>query len=461
MQNLYADIETHAPLYLARLEQAVAQPSIAAQGVGIEEMVALLSDMLRNAGFQLETVPTSGSPVLLAHMAGRGRRTLLFYNHYDVQPADPLDEWTSPPFEPTVRQGRLYGRGVADNKGAIIARLGAVESYLRQRGELPVNLTWVIEGEEEIGSIHLHEFVAAREEVLRQPYGCVWEAGGKNARERFEIALGCKGILYLELRARGAARDLHSALAAAVTNPAWRLVQALASLKDADGHIRIPGFAEDILPPTPAQLQALAGWDCPEAEMRALYGIDQFVDGLSGEALKQRLVLGPTCNIAGIHSGYGGPGSKTVLPCQALAKIDFRLVPEQRPERIVELLRAHLDAEGFGDVEIAWWEGVYPAAGHPDHPFVQQAARAAEAVYGHRPALLPLMIGSGPVHLLCAQFGVPIITAGVGYADSRAHAPDENIRLADLEDHIRYIVALLDQLEESTTVTSPSPHVST
>lgn len=447
MENLYADIENHALDYLARLERAVAQPSIAAQGVGMAEMIALLSAMLSDAGFQTEAVPTSGAPVLLARMAGRSKRTLLFYNHYDVQPVDPLDGWSSPPFEPAVRDGKLYGRGVADNKGALVARICAIESYLRQRGELPVNLTWVIEGEEEIGSIHLHEFVAARESELRQPYGCVWETGGKDAGERFEIALGCKGILYLELRVRGAARDLHSALAAAVPNPAWRLVHALVCLKDNEGRIRIPGFADDVLPPTPAQLQALADWDYPEETARALYGIEQFVEGLSGEALKQRLVLGPTCNIAGIHSGYGGPGSKTVLPCQAIAKIDFRLVPQQRPEKVVKLLRAHLDAEGFDDVEIAWWEGVSPAVGNPEHPFVQQTIHAAEVVYGHRPALLPLMIGTGPVHLLCAQFGVPIVTAGVGYADSRAHAPDENIRLADYYDHIRHIVALLDQFE--------------
>lgn len=446
MDDIFADIDAHLDDYLARLKRALAQPSISAEGTGLMEMASLLAEMLAAVGFQVEAVPTDGAPVLLARMEGRRPETLLFYNHYDVQPPDPLEEWSSPPFVPTIRDGKLYARGVSDNKGAIFARLGAVESYLRVRGALPVGLAWVIEGEEEIGSLHLGQFVAARREVLQNALGCVWEAGGRDARERYEIALGCKGILYVELRARGAARDLHSALAATVVNPAWRLTWALASLKGLDGHIRIPGFYDTVRPPTPAQRAVLADWEYPEEEVRTLYGIDSFLDGLTGDALKERLIFGPTCNIDGFHSGYGGPGSKTVLPAEAVAKLDFRLVPDQDPEAILRALRAHLDAEGFADVEIAWWEGEAPFAGDPEHPFVQVAVRAAERVYGHRPALLPMMAGTGPVHILCGQFGVPIVTAGVGYADSRAHAPDENIRLTDFVEGIRYIVALLEGL---------------
>jgi len=449
MDELFADIEAHAEMYLSRLVQAATQPSISSEGLGLEEMADLLTEMLRQVGLEAEQVPTDGPPVILARIGGEGEKTLLLYNHYDVQPVDPPEAWSSPPFQPTVRGEKLYARGVADNKGAIVARLGAIESYLRTRDRLPVNLVWVIEGEEEVGSLHLHQFVKTHREMLQSCFGCVWEAGGKNARDRYEIALGCKGLLYLELRVRGAGRDLHSALAATVVSPAWRLLWALNSLKGPDGRIRIPGFYDDVLPPTPAQRQALADWDYPEDEVRALYGLDGFLDGLTGMALKERLIFGPTCNIDGFHTGYTGPGSKTVLPSEAYAKVDFRLVPDQQPRRVVELLRAHLDAAGFPDVEIAWWEGEAPAAGDPDHPFVQAAIRAAETVYGHPPAVLPMMAGTGPVHLLCGQFGVPIATAGVGYADSRGHAPDENIRLADFVEHVRYIAALLDRFERS------------
>ncbi len=447
MEKILADIEAHADEYLTRLMQALAQPSVSSEGTGLAEMAGLLTGMLTEVGFRVEPVHAGGPPVLLARMAGRNGRTLLFYNHYDVQPADPLDLWDSPPFEPTIRDGRLYARGTADNKGALIARLCAIESYLRIRRRLPVHLVWAIEGEEEAGSLHLPQFVAVRQEALRDCFGCVWEAGGKNARERCEMALGCKGLLYVELRARGARRDMHSALATIVENPAWRLVWALESIRGPDGAVRIPGFADDVRPPTPAQRQALADWDYPEEEDRALFGITHFLDGLSGMALKERFVFGTTCNINGFHSGYGGPGSKTVLPCEAVARLDFRLVPDQRPERLLALLRAHLDAQGFADVEITRWEGEMPAAGSPEHPFVQAAVRAAERTYGHSPAILPLMAGTGPMHLLCAQFGVPVVTAGVSNADSRAHAPNENLRLSDYFDHIRYITALLDRFE--------------
>ncbi|MBN1954129.1 MAG: M20/M25/M40 family metallo-hydrolase [Anaerolineae bacterium] len=447
MQGLFADIDDHASSYLARLAQAASQPSIAATGQGIAEMAAMLEAMLVGVGFQVEQVPTAGSPVVFAAIETGAEKTLLFYNHYDVQPPEPLAEWESPPFEPTIRGGKFYARGAADNKGATIARLCAIESYLRVRKRLPVNLLWAVEGEEEVGSVHLHQFIAARKDVLQRAYGCIWEAGGKNAHERCEIALGCKGILYLELGAREAARDLHSALAATVASPVWRLLWALNNLKGPDGLVRIPGFYDDVLPPTPAQRQLVADWDYPEEQSRELYGIERFLDGLTGEELKTRLVFGPTCNVDGFHAGYGGPGSKTVLPCEAMAKVDFRLVPDQQVEVIVQQLRAHLDREGFADVEIAWWEGEAPSMGDPAHPFVQEVVRSAEAVYGHSPALLPLMAGTGPVHLLCGQFGIPITTAGVGYADSRVHAPNENIRTDDFFDHMRHVVTLLDRFE--------------
>jgi acetylornithine deacetylase/succinyl-diaminopimelate desuccinylase-like protein len=446
MEKVLSHVEAHADQYLARLKRACAQPSISAQGVGLAEMAELTASMLRDVGLRVELVSTGGPPVVLGRMAGSSPHTLLFYNHYDVQPVDPIDEWTSPPFEPEVREGKLYGRGTADNKGAIISRACALEAHLAHHEALPVNIIWVIEGEEETGSQHLDQFVAQHEELLRGATGCVWEAGGKNAHEQYEIALGCKGLLYVELRAREANRDLHSALAAIVGSPAWRLVWALNTLKGPDERVLIPGFYDSVRPISPTQQQTLAGWDYPEEETRTLYGLDAFLGELGGDQLKERLIFGPTCNIDGFHSGYGGPGSKTVLPCEASAKLDFRLVPDQDPAQILRVLRTHLDAEGFSDVEIASNEGERPSAGDPAHPFVQAAAHTAEVIYGHRPTLIPMMSGTGPVYVLCGQFGVPIVTAGVGYAGSRGHAPDENIRIGDFIAGTQYIAALLEAL---------------
>jgi acetylornithine deacetylase/succinyl-diaminopimelate desuccinylase-like protein len=452
MKEIFAHIESHGDEYLARLKRACAQPSISAQGVGIAEMADLTARMLRDVGFRVTLVPTDGSPVVLGQMQGNSERanserTLLLYNHYDVQPVDPLDEWTTPPFEPDERDGKLYARGTADNKGAIVSRVCAIEAYLAHHDALPVNVVWVIEGEEETGSPHLGQFVAQHEHLLRQAYGCVWEAGGKNARGRYEIALGCKGLLYVELRAREAARDLHSALAAIVGNPAWRIVWALNSLKGPDERVRIPGFYDDVRPISPTQRQVLAEWDFPENEARDLFGVDEFLGSLSGQELKEQFIFGPTCNVDGFHSGYGGPGTKTVLPCEASVKLDFRLVPDQDPARILSLLRAHLDAEGFDDVEIVSGAGEHPSTGDPAHPFVQTAARIAERIYGHPPTITPMMSGTGPVHVLCGQFGVPVTTAGVGYAGSRVHAPDEHIYVADFIAGTKYIAALLEALD--------------
>ncbi|MGD2179240.1 MAG: M20/M25/M40 family metallo-hydrolase [Anaerolineae bacterium] len=454
MKEILAHIEAHTAEYLARLSRACAQPSVSAQGEGLIEMADLVAEMLRGIGFDVTLVSVGSGisgdapPAVLGRMSGSSDRTLLLYNHYDVQPVDPLDEWTTPPFEPEVRDGKMYGRGTADNKGSIVSRVCALEAYLAHRDALPVEVVWVIEGEEEIGSPHLDDFAEQYGDLLRRAYGCVWEAGGRNARDRYEIALGCKGLLYVELRAREAARDLHSALAATVTNPAWRLLWALNTLKGPDGRVRIPGFYDHVRPISAAQRQALAEWDYPEEEIRELYGIDAFLSGLTGAELKERLIFGPTCNVDGFHAGYGGPGSKTVLPSRATAKLDFRLVPDQNPARILRLLREHLEQEGFGDVALVTFnDGELPVAGDPKHPFVRACARTAERVYGHQPVIIPMMAGTGPVYQLCGQFGVPMATAaGVGYAGSRGHAPDEHIRIDDFVVVTKYVVGLLEEL---------------
>ncbi len=270
----------------------------------------------------------------------------MFYNHYDVQPPEPLELWDSPPFAAEIRDGHLYARGVADNKGNLVARLAAVEAWLAVRGELPLNVVFVAEGEEEIGSPNLGPFAEENIPKLR-PDGCIWEAGYKDTKDRLEITLGAKGILAVDLRVRTLGRDLHSANAAVFRSPAWRLIWALDSLKGPDERILIPGFYDDVRPPDDRDRALLAAWDFDEAGQLAEFGADQYVLGLSGEALKEKYLFQPTCNVCGFHTGYGGPGVKTVLPAEALAKLDFRLVPDQDPWDILEKLRAHLDVGRF------------------------------------------------------------------------------------------------------------------
>ncbi len=447
MDDLRAYVENHMTQTIARLQAFCRQPSIAAQGEGMAEMAALVRDTLAEIGAQAEIVPTEGYPVVVGRLDGARDKTLMFYNHYDVQPPDPLDLWDSPPFEPTIRGGRLYARGVADNKGNLVARLAAVEAWRAVRGELPLNILFVVEGEEEIGSPHLGRFAETHRDML-QADGCIWESGYKDTKGRLRILLGVKGILAVELRARGANRDLHSANAAIIEAPAWRLLWALNSLKGPDERIRIPGFYDDVRPPDERDRAMLAAWEYDEAGVLAEYGLDRFLLDLRGEALKEKLLFQPTCNICGFHTGYGGPGLKTVLPAEARAKLDFRLVPDQDPHDILNKLRAHLEAQGFGDIEVQAESPEFPARTDPDDPLVGAVVESARRVYGRDPVVQPLMAATGPMYELCQRWGLPAAGAGVGWFGSRGHSPNENIRLDDLQQGIEHIMALMQDFAQ-------------
>src|SRR2546428_925473 len=277
-------------------------------------------------GGRRDPLSVDGGPPTIVGETGQGARTLLVYNHYDVQPPDPLDEWETPPFEPTERDGYLFGRGVSDNKGNLMARLQAIEAYRATIGELPLRVRVLYEGEEESGSAHLAAFVERFEDQIKAD-GCIWEAGYKDAAGRPTISCGLKGIAYVELRVRGASKDAHSSLATIVPNPAWRLVWALATLKNERDEITIDGFMDRVRPPTPLELQALETLPFDEPGMLRIHGIKRFVRGLSGVELKKKHFFEPTCTICGIVSGYTGAGSKTVLPAGASAEIHFRLRP--------------------------------------------------------------------------------------------------------------------------------------
>ena len=368
----------------------------------------------------------------------------MFYNHYDVQPPEPLDQWHSPPFAAEIRDGHFYARGVADNKGNLVARLAAVEAWRAVRGGLPLDVLFVVEGEEEIGSPHLGAFAARHRDRL-QADGCIWESGYRDGRGRLEILLGVKGILAVDLSVRCVSRDLHSASAAIVPSAAWRLIWALDSLKGPDERVRIAGFYDDVRPPDERDRAMLAAWDYDAAGMLHNVGAGQFLLGLEGEALKEKYLFQPTCNICGVHTGYGGPGVKTVLPAEARAKLDFRLVPDQDPHDVLAKLRAHLDAQGFADVEIEAEGPEFPARTDPGDPLVGAVVRAARRAYDAEPMVMPLMAATGPMYELCQRWGLPAAGAGIGWIGSRVHAPDENVRLEDLRHGIHHIALIMDE----------------
>ena len=431
-----AHVRARTQEYLDELSALVRLPTVSAQQRGIEETARFVLDRAGRAGFaaSAERVP-DGPPTIIGEQ-GAGARTLLVYDHYDVQPPDPLDEWTTPPFEPTVRNGLLYGRGTSDNKGNLMARLQAIEAYQASIGALPLRVRILFEGEEEIGSEHLSEFARVHADRLRAD-GCIWEAGYKDAAGRPTVSLGLKGICYVDLKVRGTKLDAHSSVGGIVPNAAWRLTWALASLKNERDEITVDGLMEHVRTPSPADLAILERLPYDEQSFKEIYGISDFVAGLTGMALKRRYFLEPTCTICGLTSGYQGDGSKTVLPAVASAKVDFRLVPDLTPELVRELLRAHLDARGFTDVEITPHHGERPSRWPPDSDVATAAVAANRAAYGAEPIVYPLMAGSGPMAQVCDQLGIPAVGFGCGNAGSANHAPNENIAITDYVDHIR------------------------
>ena len=447
LEQIDRQVAANMEATVADLARLCAVPSVAALGTGMQECAELVSQMLRERDFEVELISTTGYPVVYAEAPGRrDDQTLLFYNHYDVQPAEPFDLWDSPPFELTQRDGAVFARGSVDDKGHLMCRLAALDAIRAVTGEYPCRLKFVIEGEEEIGSVNLPPVVEANTEKFAAD-ACIWEVGGVNHEERPTQYLGMRGIIYLELSVRSAARDSHSGLAGSIfPNAAWRLTWALATLKDQNEHILIPGFYDDVIPASERDLEMLAIVPDPAKDYMESFELQGFVGGVTdGVELLRQSIFEPTCTICGLNSGYQGNGMKTVLPAEARAKVDFRLVPDQDPEKILARLRAHLDAEGFDDVEITAVGGEPPARTDPDHPFVKLAIATAKDVYGSEVVVMPMMGGSGPIHAFINHLNVPIVTCGAAHSECRAHAPNENMRLDLFELGIRHTAHIVEE----------------
>ncbi|MBI2503801.1 MAG: M20/M25/M40 family metallo-hydrolase [Candidatus Latescibacteria bacterium] len=448
-QKIDAYLASNLDQSLAELGRLVAQPSVSVQKIGLDECAELVGDLLRKRGFAVSICPTAGSPVVLAERKGRSDRTLLIYNHYDVQPPEPLELWETPPFEPSLREGRMYGRGTSDDKGHIVSRLFAIDALLAAEGELPCNIKFIIEGEEETASVNLAKFIHQNAARLKAD-ACMWEFGGVDHTDTPMQYLGLRGICYVELSVALLSTDVHSGLGGSIfPNAAWRLVWALNTLKGPDDRILIPGFYDGIRPPSARDRELMSALPDPADEYRSRYGVPYFTKGLTGGTdLTIEQVFTPTCTICGLTSGYQGPGTKTILPARASAKVDFRLVPDMEPADILRKLRAHLDAGGFTDVQVTDLGGDAPARTDPDDPFVRLVAGTAKDVYGVPMMLVPMVGGSGPSHLFVHELGLPVATGGLGYPDARAHAPNENIRVDLYLKHARHMVRVIKELAE-------------
>jgi acetylornithine deacetylase/succinyl-diaminopimelate desuccinylase-like protein len=426
------------------LKKLVRIPSVAAKGEGLKESADLVEKMLQDIGLETKQHDiTGGAPVVTGWKDVGAKRTLLFYDHYDVQPAEPFDLWDSPPFEPEIRDGRLWGRGVADNKGDATSRIWALKAFKETNTDLPINIKFVLEGEEEIGSLHLPEYIEKNKQFLKADGG-IWEFGGSDINGIQEAWLGLKGVFFVQLEVERLSRDIHSSLACVLPSAAYRLIWALNSFRDMKSKILIDGFYDGIKPLTDAELKALEKIDLNEEKMKKEYGVDEYLNGLTGLELKKAYYGEPTCNICGIKTGYQGKGSMTVLPAKAMVKIDFRLVEGMHPDDIHKKLRKHLDTHGFTDVKVTYFEG-YPAAKTPvDHPFVKIVNAANKRTHGHDLVIHPTSPGSGPLYLFNEH--VPMVSVGCSDYLGKAHSPNESISLENFRLAQHRVVALMDEM---------------
>ncbi len=422
-------------------------PSVAARGTGMRAMAESVAQLMQRAGAGTRPFTMgSGYPVIYGE-CGAGTRKYIVYGHYDVASVGHLTDWSYGPFASTIVDGKLYARGASNSKGDLVARLAAVEAYQKTWGKLPVCLRFVVEGEDGLGSPSLRRFVAEHGEMLTAE-GCIWDEGYKDTKERPVISLGFKGISFIELHVHGARTDLHSKWGAIVPNPAWRLVQALSTVMSPNGVITIDGFSSHIAPISTEDAESLKTVELDEVALKREFRIGHWLRGLKGKSLAKEHIFGATCTICGIQTGHTAAGPKTVLPSTAMARLDFRLVPDLTSENVLRLLREHLDVRGFHDVEIVELASAPYAKSSIGSTVARAAIDAAEDVYNSVPVVYPLDPSSGPVGAVCGvnSPSTPVVSFGTSHAASNPHGPDENIRIEDFLQSIKYFGRIIHLL---------------
>jgi acetylornithine deacetylase/succinyl-diaminopimelate desuccinylase-like protein len=416
---------------ISDLQRLIRQPSVSAKNLGLEECSKLVVQIMQKSGIHAELLCIKkGIPAAIygeVKSKQNPDKTLLFYNHYDVQPEEPLELWDDKPFSGKIKGNKIYGRGSADDKGELITRIKAVESFLKTTGDVPCNIKFLIEGEEEIGSLHIEDYLKKYQKKLSCD-AVIWEFGYVDEKDRPIISLGMKGLLYVELSKTESIRDAHSSLAVLIENPAWRLVEALKTLRDNNGKILIKDWYKEVDKFTEEDLRIVSLEPFDEKAFKKEYGIRKFVGNKKGLAIRKALVGEPTCNIAGFSSGYEGPGAKTVLPSKALVKIDFRLIPKMDPKKQLSRLKKHLVENGFGDIQVRMIHGEAAARTRISDPFVKIVQKSADESFGTS-IISVSSAGTGPMFSFVKFLNSPCIAIGSTFVFSRIHSPNEFARI--------------------------------
>jgi acetylornithine deacetylase/succinyl-diaminopimelate desuccinylase-like protein len=446
VEKIYAWIDDHKSEFVKELQAFLRQPSISAQKIGLEECADMTLEIMRKAGISdAGLYPTRGGPqVAFGRLQGAIEQTLLCYAHYDVQPAGASELWKHPPFAAEIDDGIIYARGATDDKSGLLAFVYAAQAFLAVRGNAPISLEFLFEGEEEVGSPHLGDWVEENRDLVRADVMHCLDGGAEPGTNKTHVALGNKAILYLELHCQGAGKEIHSAEAAWVVNPAWRLVKALNTLVDDEGNILISGWYDDYDAPTREDIawleRALEGYNL-EARKRAL-GLEKLPPGKSTLDLFIERAFGATCSICGLEAGYTGRGGKTSVPTHAMCKMDFRCPPYLDPLKQLEKLEAHLQAKGFGDIEVK----VLTARRNPfrtpvDADIAQAVISAAQIVYGE----VPFVQGVTAEGTILAHIPMPTVLTGFGPADANLHGPNENMPVEYFITGIKYAATIMEE----------------
>jgi len=449
--NTLKHVDSHMEDLISDLQTLIKQPSVSAKNEGIEDCAKLVQKLLKKSGISSEILKLKKNvaPIVYGEVKSKQnpKKTLLFYNHYDVQPAEPFDLWDYPPFSGTRKGNKIFGRGATDDKGELITRIKAVEASLKATGDVPCNIKFVIEGEEETGSAHIEEYLKKYKKKFSSD-GVIWEFGYVDAKNRPIIGLGMKGLLFVELSVKESIRDVHSSLAVLIKNPAWRLIEAVSTLRDSKGKILIKDWYKEVTPFSKKDLELIKEEPFDENVFKKEFGIQSFVGNKKGMDAKKALVGDATCNIAGFLSGYTGNGAKTVLPGESLVKIDFRLIPKMNPKKQIMRLKNHLKSKGFGDVKIKVYHGEAAARTDSSDPFVSHVKNAADKSFG-KSILNVSNAGTGPMYPFVNILKAPCISIGSTYMFSRIHSPNEFARIDLLKKTTKCMCLIMQNFGQS------------
>ena len=449
--NTLKHVDSHMEDLISDLQTLIKQPSVSAKNEGIEDCAKLVQKLLKKSGISSEILKLKKNvaPIVYGEVKSKQnpKKTLLFYNHYDVQPAEPFDLWEYPPFSGTRKGNKIFGRGATDDKGELITRIKAVEASLKATGDVPCNIKFVIEGEEETGSAHIEEYLKKYKKKFSSD-GVIWEFGYVDAKNRPIIGLGMKGLLFVELSVKESIRDVHSSLAVLIKNPAWRLIEAVSTLRDSKGKILIKDWYKEVTPFSKKDLELIKEEPFDENVFKKEFGIRSFVGNKKGMDAKKALVGNATCNIAGFLSGYTGNGAKTILPGESLVKIDFRLIPKMNPKKQIMRLKNHLKSKGFGDVKIKVYHGEAAARTDSSDPFVSHVKNAADKSFG-KSILNVSNAGTGPMYPFVNILKAPCISIGSTYMFSRIHSPNEFARIDLLKKTTKCMCLIMQNFGQS------------